>query len=97
MLPYLQSDDQTLNLLQTKWRAELNPLLALPLISGLQLTAVLLSIGSTVINHKLGRTLQGWILTDQNASAKIYRSRPLNDTTLTLTSDAAVTVSIWVY
>lgn len=39
----------------------------------------------------------GWMLVDQDTLANIYRSKPKNDTTLTLTSDAACVVSLWVF
>lgn len=85
------------SLAQNKWPAELNPILALPILSGLQLKNIVLIDGVNTINTKLQRPLQGWIITDQNAVASIFRSQPLNSTTLTLTSNAAVTVDLWVY
>jgi hypothetical protein len=36
-------------------------------------------------------------LVDQNSVGTVYRSAPLNDKTLTLTSSAAMTVSIGVF
>lgn len=96
-LPYFQSLEPSLNLLQTKYRSILNPVLAIPMLDGLQLTDVDLISGVTVIPHRLARKMQGWIITDQNASAVIYRSQPLNDKFLTLTSNAQVRVSLWVY
>lgn len=96
-LPLFKSDDQSLSLLQTKWKSVLDPVLAIPILGGVQLKSISLKAGETVINHLLGRMQQGWFLTDQNASASIYRSKPLNDKTLSLTSSAAVIVSLWVY
>lgn len=96
-LPLYRSDNPEFSYMQTRWKSALDPVLANPLINGLQLTDVSLSIGTTVINHRLGRKQQGWFLTDVNGAAQIYRSQALNDTTLTLTSDAAVTVSLLVY
>ncbi len=83
--------------MQTKWASELNPLLANPFNSVSILKGVTLGIGSNVINHLLGRQLQGWIITDQNGGASIFRSAPSTHLTLTLTSDAAVTVNIGVF
>lgn len=84
-------------LMQTSWKSQLDPVLANPVISGIQLNNVLLATGVTSINHLLGRMMQGWFITDQNASAAIYRSLAFNAKTLTLTSSAPVTVSLWVY
>ncbi len=96
-LPYFQTNDKDLNLLETKWMSILNPLLATTLVNGLFLPNVSLINGSTVINHKLGRMQLGWILTDINAGAAVYRSAPFNDKTLTLTSGAICMVSLWVF
>lgn len=57
-----------------------------------------MTASTNVINHKLGRMQQGWVITDiNNVATSIYRSQPFNDKTLTLTSSGAVTVNIWVY
>lgn len=79
------------------WAQSLNPVLANPILSGRQLVTVPLINGVTIINHGLGRNMQGWFITDINGVASIYRSAPFNPTTLTLTSNAIVTVGIWVY
>ncbi len=79
------------------WASQLNPIISSPLSSASILESVALINGATVINHKLGRKMQGWFITDQNASAAIYRSQPMNSSTLTLTSSAAVTVNIAVF
>jgi hypothetical protein len=82
---------------QTLWKAILDPVVQNPsnqsnLLVGLSLTA-----GINVINHKLGRTMQGWIIADQTGIATIYRSQPMNDQSLTLTVSAAVVVSLEVF
>jgi hypothetical protein len=84
-------------LLQTKWSSILNPLLSNPLVSGILLKNISLITGSNVVNHKLGRNPQGWILIDIDASASIYRSGAFNDLTLTLVSDADCQVSLYVF
>lgn len=82
---------------QTKLATQLNPLLANPVTKVTFLNNVALSNGSTVINHLLGRKMQGWFIVDITGAATIYRSSPLNDKTLTLTSSAAVTVNLGVF
>lgn len=96
-LPYFQSDNIILNMLQTKWKSLIDPLLAKPIVNGNQLLAIDLSIGANSIPHRLQRMQQGWILTDVTGAATIYRSEGFNAQFLVLTSDAAVTCSIWVY
>jgi hypothetical protein len=82
---------------QTLWASQLDPLLANPLNSVRVLPNVSLNNGVTVINHLLGQMMQGWFLTDIQGAATIYRSAAMNSLTLTLTSNAAVTVNIGVF
>lgn len=91
-LPLNLSLEQT----QQQWSSQLNPVLANSLTNG-RFVSTTLIIGVTVINHGLDRNERGWLITDQNAAANIYRSQPFNDKTLVLTSDAAVTVILWVF
>lgn len=79
------------------WAQSLNPVLANPLLSGKVLGPITLVSGVNIVNHGLGRLMQGWFTTDKNASQTYYRSSPLNDKTLILTSTGAVTVMLWVY
>ena len=96
-LPYLQTNDKDLNRLQTQWKSILDPILALPILDGVLLKEIALINGATVVNHKLGRKPQGFIITDIDAGTQVYRSAPFNPLTLTLTAGAACTVSLWVY
>lgn len=79
------------------WAATLNPVLAAPQNNSNIIKGVLLVDGVNIINHGLGRTLTGWIVTDQDGPAQLYRSAPLNNTTLTLTSSASVVVNLEVF
>lgn len=96
-LPRLYTQDVSLSLLFSKWESILNNLLSNPTNDSLLLKNVSLGVGETVVNHLLGRPLQGWSIVDINGSANIYRSAPLNDKTLTLTSSAAVIVTLEVF
>lgn len=96
-LPYFQTPDRILSMLQSQWASLLNPLLSNAVSKGNLLTGISLANGTTVINHLLDRNQQGWILTDVTGAAAIYRSQPFNSKTLTLTSNAAVTVNLLVY
>lgn len=80
-----------------RWAAQLNPLLDNALNNASLLTGVDLVIGSNTINHKLGRVMQGFFITDIDGAAVIYRSQPFNDLTLTLVSDAVVTINLGVF
>ncbi len=83
--------------MQTKWKSEIDPVLANPLLAGLALKNQVLASGTTTFSHRLSRMQQGFIITDINAVANIYRAAPFTSTTLTLHSSGAVTVSLWVY
>lgn len=83
--------------MQIKWASEIDPILRNQLLQGILLQNVPIVSGVNVINHKLGRNQVGYIITDINAAATIYRSQPLNNLTLTLTSDAACVVSLWCF
>ena len=96
MLPIFQSDSREMTMLQTQWASQLNPLLTTPFQPSL-LTGIVLNTGTNTINHKLGRTMQGWFVTDINKPITVYRSQPFNDKTLTLTASAGATVNLAVY
>lgn len=84
-------------LMQTKWASQLNPVLANPLNSVSILKNVDLLTGANIINHLLGREMQGWMILDIDAAVVPYRSAPFNNLTLTLTASAPCTVNIGVF
>jgi hypothetical protein len=83
--------------MQSAWRAILNPIIAIPMLSGLQLSNIALKTGVNVINTMLARQQQGWFITDIDAAITLYRSAPFNSSTLTLTASAPASLSLWVY
>jgi len=90
----------TLPQMQTKWASQLNPLLSKEITKGQLLQDIVLINGKTVVNHKLGRPLIGYWVVLKNAAAEIYDSQDTNQMpqlTLVLNSNAAVTVSLWVF
>ena len=96
-LPDFQGGPREFQMMQSAWRGVLNPFLRQAQLNGTLLADVALGVGNTVVSHKLGRTPQGWIVTDINGAAQIYRSAAFNPLTLTLNSDASVTVSLYIY
>lgn len=97
MLPLQQTDVKDLSLLQTKWKSQLDPVLSNPSTNPGILKNIVLTTGSNVINHKLGQKMQGWVVADKDEPANIFRSSPLNNLTLTLTTDINVTVTLMVF
>lgn len=96
-LPIFQDENKNLMLLQTKWKQSIQPMLDNTLSQGLLLSNIDLIVGENVINHLLSRKQQGWILTDIDTVANIYKFGSFNDKTLTLTSDTPCRVGIWVF
>lgn len=85
-------------LAQTKWSSQLNPVLALPILGGIQLDGInLVANKPQVINHLLQRMPQGWFLLDNIANTVVWRTEAFNNLTITLESSANTTISIWVF
>lgn len=95
MLPQRLPLDQ----MQVNWATQLDPVIANLLVKGQLLKNVMLNNGTTVINHRLGRTPQGWFLSAPKGAATVYEASKQPNATLTLTvvSDAAITTDMWVY
>ena len=83
----------------TQWKSQIDPLLSNVLNSVHILKNVSLINGTTIIDHKLGYPMVGWMILDQTAAASIYRpvTSPFNSKTLTLISSAAVVVNLGVF
>lgn len=96
-LPIFQSPDRNLQMLQTRWASELNPVLSNPSLQCRIIKNVSLATGATIINHLLGRNLTGWRIIRQRAAASIYDIQDSNQTpdlTLILVSSAPVIVDL---
>lgn len=99
-LPVYKTENKDLTLLQSTWKSQIDPVLNSILGQGILLKSVSLASGSNVINHKLGRKLQGWMLTRVRAGATISDTQDANTTpalTLLLTSSIAAVVDIYVF
>ena len=99
-LPIFHSLIPELSLMQTRWASELNPILTLPLNSGIILKSVSLASGTNSINHRLARKLRGWFIIRQRSAATVYDDQDNNkyqDKTLTLVASAAVVVDLYVF
>lgn len=99
-LPLQQSGDRVLQLLQTGWKALLDPILDRAQNSSLILKEISLANGTTVVRHGLDKKLSGWKVVRQRAAASIYDAQDGNPnpaTTLILISSAAVVVDLEVF
>lgn len=101
-LPQFQSDDRDFQLMQNRWASIINPIVNNPANQSLILKNIVLLSASTpnVVNHLLGRTLQGWSVIRQRASAIIWDTQDTNSSsqlTLNLRTSADVTVDLEVF
>ena len=90
---------QTLPQLQSKWSTALNPVIANLLVNGQLISNISLINGTTVVNHKLGRNIQGWFLVSPQGAAIVYQAvrQPNPTLTITLVSNAAIVTDLWVF
>jgi len=95
-----QTPDRVINQLQDSLIQGIKPLIANPFLNGRLIENVSLKVGSNSINHGLGRKLQGWSIVRKRAQAGVYDTQDENeipDKTLLLTSDAIVSVNLYVF
>lgn len=79
------------------WAQVLNPIMNAPLNNVQIISNYSFKTGTNIINHGLGRLMQGWFLIDPEGTGTVFRAAPLNASTLTLTSSADFTSSIGVF
>lgn len=99
-LPTFQTDDRDFQLMQSTWSSALTPLLNSPMLNGRLISEQPLVAGLNVINHKLGRKLQGWVIVRQRAAATFYDTQDANTSpalTLDLQSTGTVVVDLYVF
>lgn len=96
-LPIFKNEDQPFQLMQSSWASQLNPVLENPITNLLILSNIRLTIGTNIINHKLDRNQQGWIIVDLQGAVIPFRNAPFNNKTLSLSVSAPVTCSIGVF
>lgn len=86
--------------MESRWASILEPLLSRPQNHSTILKNVALSAGVNVINHKLGRRLEGWKTSRVRAAATLYDQQDDNMTphlTLVLVASADVVADIEVF
>jgi hypothetical protein len=96
----VQTTDRTVNQLQQNIKQAVEPVLNNPLVNGQVLFNLNLKLGTNVINHGLGRSLQGWVIVGQGSAASFYDQQAKNSTknlTLLLVASADVTINLYVF
>lgn len=84
-------------LAQNRWATQIDPVIKSPINKGTLITNIPIIAGVNVINHKLSRKQIGFFISDITGPAQLYRTADFNPLTLTLTSTAACTISLWVF
>jgi hypothetical protein len=87
-------------LVETRWKSQLDPVIACPLVNGQLLSGVALVSGYNTVNHGLGRKLQGYIVVLSGAAETFFDNQDNNASpqlTLILHSSGPTTVSLWVF
>ncbi len=94
------SPNEEVTRLQTHIRTTLNPLLELPISDGLLHTYLSIETSDTVIDHKLGRQYEGFIITRLKSNSVIFESSSTNDTPdriIILKASATATADIYFF
>lgn len=101
--PYrkVRVDDNVLRQMQDAIEMPIRDISKRAILDGQLLEGVaLLSSADNVVNHKLGKTLTGWLVVRQNASSIIWDDQAANGRPqdyLILKCSANVTISLWVF
>ena len=100
-LPIYITSSKDLQLMQNAWSQQINPVIELPTNQGIILENVILTTGDNVINHKLGRKLQGWqVVRMQDGFVQLYdkqNSNQMSNLTLVLNSSGTGKVNLFVF
>lgn len=98
LLPGFPLIEQALNLFRVAVEGFVRDVNKCPIVSGNHLTGVsFVATQNNTVNHKLGRTPVGWILTSNQTSFPLLYEVSKDDKTLVIFSTYTCTVSIWVF
>jgi hypothetical protein len=93
----VQTDDRNINQLQQNIQTAVNPVLANPIVNGILLKDISLTSGNNTVDTKLGRQMQGYIITAmKSAYANVYQVSS-TDIQMVLNSSGATTVDLYVF
>ena len=95
----LKSTDRVLNQYQDSSASSIDSIIKTPILDGTLITGIELASGvTTAIEHKLNRTIRGWIIVDKDANCNIFSpNTTLRDKIISLQANANVTISLWVF
>jgi hypothetical protein len=91
----LITDDQTLNRVQDMIAQMVSSLISDPMLSR-QTISVSLASGTNVVSHNLKRQPKGWLISDRNSAATLYRTA-WDSQSITLQASAAFVGTLEVF
>lgn len=68
----------------------------IPFLSGRMIENITVTTSTTIVDHKLGRSPLGYIITSQNADARIWITG-WNTLNITFDSSSTVKINVWVF
>lgn len=81
-----------------KWAATINPVLANPIVNGNLIENFHVGSGNNVINHSLGRKIQGYQVVRNSANVTFYDAESSQPSlTFILIASGAATISLYVF
>ena len=94
------SKEQEVTRLQSHLKTVLNPLLELPISDGVLIKDLTVNTTDTLIEHKLGRKPEGFLITGLKSNSVIYESATANDeaaSLIILIASATATADIYFF
>lgn len=91
----IKTDQRDVEQLQSNCAQQFTAIKDCPFLSGAAVSASLVT-GSNKVDNPLQRTIQGWIITDRDSAATVYKSTSDNFT-VTLVASAPINLQIWLY
>ena len=94
------SPNEEVTRLQSHIKTTLNPLLELPISDGVLIKDLSIATSDTLVEHKLGRDYEGFIITRLKTNSVIFESDTANvfkDRKIILKASATATADIYFY
>ena len=92
----LNTKDELVNRIQDSVKEFADQFNGKQLLDGVLTRGILITTSGTGFNHSLNRQPIGWMLTDSNGAATVYRTA-WDDKTVTLKASADITADVWVF
>lgn len=94
----VNTKDADLNSVQRNVDDALTPIIRNPLLDGRMIEKVRLTAANpTLVEHKLGRQVLGWVIVDIDSNANVWKTPTNNINFLQLETSADCTVNIYVF